>query len=160
MIMNVTGLGTESFEKYKENAKYFNDVKTVISDSKTSIQQFANLLNATNDKVPTKPLEKRYLTASGESLGTINEMMTEISTLITRSKGFSTRYMQGYINFNILRKQLKYQYKRKEMVDRLFEMVIETKSFKNVFVTQTPIPISLKEAYFEYKYGIFAEENT
>lgn len=160
MIMNVTGLGTESFEKYKGNAKYFNDIKTVISDSKTSIQQFANLLNATNDKVPTIPLGKRYLTDSGESLGTINEMMTEISTLITRSKGFSTRYMQGYINFNILRKQLKYQYKRKEMVDRLFEMVIETKSFKNVFVTQTPIPISLKEAYFEYRYGIFAEGNT
>ena len=67
MIMNMTVLGTESFEKYKENAKYFNDVKTVILDSKTSIQQFANLLNATHDKVLTKPLEKRYLTVSVES---------------------------------------------------------------------------------------------
>ncbi len=86
-------------------------------------------------------------------MGTINEMMTEISTFIKRNKGFSKRYMQGHINFNILRKQLKYQYKRKEMV-------IETKSFKNVFVTQTPIPISLKNAYFEYRYVIFAEENT
>lgn len=37
-------------------------------------------------------------------------------------------------------------------------MVIETKAFKNVFLTQ--IPISLKKAYFEYRYGIFAQGNT
>lgn len=157
MIMQVTGLGSESFEKYKLNAKYFKNVKKVISDSKTSIQQFSNYIKAINDKIPTSPLGKRYLTNDGESLGAINEMMTEISTLITSTKGFSTRYMQGYINFNILRKQMKYQYKRAEAVEKIFEMVKETSSFKEMLVKQTPLPISLKEAYFEYRYGIFAE---
>lgn len=159
MIMNITGLGSESFEKYKENDKYFQDISKVISDSKTSIQQFANHLKATNDKIPTSPLGKRYLTEDGESLGDINEMMSEISGIITKTKGFSTRYAQGYVDFNILRKQMKYQYKRKEIVDRLFEEVIKTKSFKNVLISQMPMPISLKEAYYEYRYGIFAQDS-
>ncbi|WP_296876810.1 IS1 family transposase, partial [Thomasclavelia sp.] len=112
MIMNITGLGSESFEKYKANDKYFQDISEVISDSKTSIQQFANHLKAANNKIPTSPLGKRYLTEDGESLGAINEMMSEINGIITKTKGISTRYAQGYIDFNILRKQMKYQYKR------------------------------------------------
>lgn len=83
-------------------------------------------------------------------------MMTEISAIITSTKGFSTRYIQGYLDFNILRKQTKYKFKRDEMVDQIFEKVIHTKSFSNVYVMRTPIPISLKEAYYEYRYGIFA----
>ena len=60
MIMKVTGLGAESFDKYKKTENYFKDVKKIISDSKTSIQPFANLLNAKNDKIPTSPIQMRY----------------------------------------------------------------------------------------------------
>lgn len=42
------------------------------------------------------------------------------------------------------------------MPEKILEMVIETESFKNIFVLATPMPISLKEAYYEYHYGIFA----
>lgn len=37
MIMQVTGLGSESFDKYEQIKPYFKDVKKIISDSKTSI---------------------------------------------------------------------------------------------------------------------------
>ena len=36
-------------------------------------------------------------------------------------------------------------------------MVIGTSAFKNEMVLATPMPISLKEAYYEYRYGIFAK---
>ena len=157
MMMKVTGLGSESFEKYKSHKMHFDDVKEFISDSKTSIQQFANYLGTTNNKIPTSPIEKKHLTKDGKSLGSINEMMTEAEGLITQAKGISTRYIQGYLDFNLLRKQVKYKHKRNEMPEKILEMVIETKSFKNVLVLATPIPVSLKEAYYEYRYSIFAE---
>ena len=57
-----------------------------ISDSKASIQQFANYLEAVNNKIKTSPLEKRYLTDDSKSLGTVNEMMTEVSLTISSRK--------------------------------------------------------------------------
>ena len=86
IIMQVTGLGFESFDKYEQTKPYFKDVKKIISDSKTSIQQFANLLEATNDKIPTSPIRKRYITDDGESIAALNEMMTEISAIIKSKK--------------------------------------------------------------------------
>ena len=65
--------------------------------------------------------------------------------------------MQGYLNFNVFRKQMKYQYKRDERVNQILERVIHTHSFKNVYVKNTSMPISLKKAYYEYQYGIFAK---
>lgn len=38
--------------------------------------------------------------------------MSEIENIIQRTHGFSTRYAQEYLDFNILRKQIKYKYKR------------------------------------------------
>ena len=37
MMMQVSGLGNESFDKYKANKDYFKDVDEFISDSKASI---------------------------------------------------------------------------------------------------------------------------
>lgn len=157
MIMNITGLGSESFEKYKTNEMYFGNVKEITSDSKSCIQQFANHLGTTSNKVPTSPTEKRYLTKDGKSLGSINEMMSEVEGLITKTKSIGTRYLQGYLNFNILRKQMKYKYKRNEMPKKIMNLLVETSSFKNISVLATPMPISLKEAYYEYRYGIFSK---
>ena len=157
MIMNIIGLGSESFEKYKSNEKYFGDVKELISDSKSCIQQFANHLGTTNNKVPTTPIVKKYLTKDGKSLGGINEMMTEVAGLITKTKGIGTRYLQGYLNFNILRKRMKYKYKRDKVPEEIMDLLVETSSFKNIFVCSSPMPISLKEAYYEYRYGIFKD---
>lgn len=53
--MQVSGLGCESFDKYKANKDYFEDVKEFISDSRASIQQFANYLEAVNNKIKNLP---------------------------------------------------------------------------------------------------------
>ena len=107
MKMQVSVLGSESFDKYKANKEYFDDVKKFISDSKVSIQQFANYLEAVNNKIKTSPLEERYLTDDGKSLGSINEMMTEVSSMIQTTRGVGIRYIQGYLDFLLLKKQVK-----------------------------------------------------
>lgn len=91
-----------------------------ISDSKASIQQFANHLEAIN-KIKTSPLGKRYLTDDGKSLGSVNEMMTEVSLMIQTTKGVETRYIQGYLDFLLLKKQVKYKFKKRKWILRFLE---------------------------------------
>ena len=155
MMMQVSGLGSESFDKYKANKDYFKDVDEFISDSKASTQQFANYFEAVNNKIKTSPLEKRYLTVDGKSLGSVNEMMTEVSSMIQTTRGTGTRYIQGYLDFLLLKKQAKYTFKRKEMVSEILRMIIDTVAFNNEIVRA--MPISLKGAYYEYRYGLCAE---
>ena len=157
MMMQVSGLESESFDKYKANKDYFKDVDEFISDSKASTQQFANYFEAVNNKIKTSPLEKRYLTVDGKSLGSVNEMMTEVSSMIQTTRGTGTRYIQGYLDFLLLKKQAKYTFKRKEMASEILRMMMDTEAFSNEMVRATPMPISLKEAYYEYRYGIFAK---
>lgn len=62
--------------------------------------------------------------------------MSEIENIIQRTNGFSTRYAQEYLDFNILRKQIKYKYKRDEQAKKLFEEVKDSEFIKNEAVTK------------------------
>ena len=84
-------------------------------------------------------------------------MMTEVSSMIQTTRGVGTRYLQGYLDFLLPKKQVKYKFKKKEMASEILRMIIDTEAFSAMkIVRATPIPISLKEAYYEYRYGIFA----
>lgn len=48
-------------------------------------------------------------------------MMTEGGMLIQTTKGIGTRYIQGYIDFLLFKKQVKYIFKRKEMASKILE---------------------------------------
>lgn len=84
-------------------------------------------------------------------------MMTEVSLMIPTARGVGTRYTQGYLDFLLLKKQAKYTFKRKKIASEILRMIIDTKAFSNEMATATPMPISLNEAYCEYRYGIFVE---
>lgn len=160
MMMNIVGLGAETYEKYMLVKNRLEQIETLISDSKTCFRQFSNELGATHAYIKTSPVKKKYLTEDGKSLSTLNEMMSEIEGIIQRTHGFSTRYAQEYIDFNILKKQIRYQYKRDERAIELYNTVKDTESIKSIYLSETPMPISLKEAYYEYHYGIFSDSNT
>ena len=149
----------ESFDKYKANKDYFENVEESISDSKASIQQFAtNYLETLNNKIKTSPIEKRYLTDDRKSLGFVNEMIIGVSLMIQTTRGVGTRYIHGYLDFLLLKKQAKYTFKRNEMASEILRMIMNTEAFSNEMVRATPMPISLKKAYYEYRYGIFLTE--
>ena len=83
--------------------------------------------------------------------------MSEIENMIQRTHGFSTRYAQEYLDFNKLTKQMCYKYKRKEQATELYEIIKDTDHIKNSLILETQIPVSLKEAYFEFRYGISSD---
>lgn len=158
MMMKIVGLGPESFEKYESVSDRFDNTDILISDSKACIHQFANHLDADHKSIRPSPVKKNFVTEDGDSLSSVNEMMTEISKLIGVHRGFSTRYSQGYLDFNLLRKQTRYGHKRSERAKAIYDEVIKASSFTTDDIYMTVMPISLKEAYLEYHYGIF--ENT
>ena len=43
------------------------------------------------------------------------------------------------------------------MASEILRMIIDNEVFNNEMVIDTPIPISLEEAYYEYRYDLFAE---
>lgn len=43
------------------------------------------------------------------------------------------------------------------MAYEILRMIIDTEAFSNEMVRATPMSISLKGAYYEYRYGFFAE---
>lgn len=84
-------------------------------------------------------------------------MIIEVAELITKTRGMSMGYLQRYQNFNLLRRQMKYKYKRNEKSEKIMNLLVKTSSFKNISVLATPMPISLKEAFYEYRYGIYTK---
>ena len=69
--------------------------------------------------------------------------------MIPTTRGIGTRYIQVFLDFLLLKKQAKYTFKRKEMASEILRMIIYTEAFSNEMATATPMPISLKEAYYE-----------
>ena len=44
------------------------------------------------------------------------------------------------------------------MVSAILRMIVDTEIFNNKMARVMPMPISIKEAYYEYCYGIFLNE--
>ena len=156
MFLKVVGLGSESFEKYKKVFHYFDKVDCLVTDSKTSMNQVSNKLGTALDKIETKANQKRYTTKNGNSLGDINELHQEVTKLITRTHGISTRYIQGYLDFITIKKKVHYSFDRSEQASAILSMLEKTYIWNEKIVLKPEMPISLKEAYYEYHYGIFS----
>lgn len=76
-------------------------------------------------------------------------MMTEVSLMIQITRDVGTSYIQGCLGFVLFKKQVKYKFKKKEMTSEILRMVIDTEAFSNKMIRVRPMPISLKEAYYE-----------
>ena len=158
LIMNISGLGSESSDKYSLVSSRFDDVDLIVSDSKTSIRQFSNSLKINNDIIRVKPNMKNHVTDKGNTLSDVNELIENYRTSSKIYHGVATRYLQDYLNFYVYRKQLLYKLKRSEIADHIFEQIRNTVSVNHKQLQATLMPISLAEAYYEYHYGIFSQQ--
>jgi transposase-like protein len=156
MILEIAGVGSESMEKYSKYTNKFINTTLVISDSKPCIQQFANNLGVMNDKVPVIANKKRYTTNLGNSLGDINQLATGITKIIKTSHGVSIRHLQDYLSFYLYKKQLHYKTDRKDQANIIYNLLKNSQKLSNKDTLKFELPISLKDAYYEYRYGIFA----
>lgn len=154
-FMKIVGLGPESFEKFKKVEENFANSTLLVSDSKASIHLFANYLNVDHDIIKTIPNGKRYTTDNGNNIQTLNELCKIIPKVIHDYHGVSLRYLDSYLAFNCLKKMVRHKIERKIANSYLFDILNVDNNLLTSEINLTFMPVDLKEAYWEYNYGIF-----
>ncbi len=97
----------------------------------------------------------RHTTSDGKHLGDANELIEGFQKSKKYKHGTGTRYLQDELNFYTIIKRLKYQLKREEIAGFIFDLLCKARFISIQEILSTKMPISLKEAYFDYHYGIF-----
>lgn len=159
ILYRVSGLGQENLEKYEQYSDQFSCTTMVISDSNDGIKKFAEALKVTHDVIPAEGDKKRYTTPLGNSLGDVNQVHQTLKNLVRVKHGVSTRHLPGYLAWISYLKRAIYTYEREELVEYIYQDLFQTKgTLLTTEINKLEQPISLREAYAEYAYGIFAKD--
>ena len=137
--------------------KHFKAGSMIICDDKACIKNFASNNDMTSDVIPSLANQTRFTTDKGNSLSSVNELHTEAKNLIRQKHGISTRHFQGYLDWILFRKRLRYtlemtKWKSAAYMDTMQELI----PFTAGDIVKLPMPVDLYEAYGSYHYGIFA----
>ena len=156
MLFKIGGLGRESFQILNQYRKHFSDSTKIISDDSHSIQTFVSENGFESDVIPSGA----YVSPNGNTVSSVNELHTEAKNLIRQKHGVSTRHLQGYLDWIIFKKKLKYTLDmRKWKPEAYMESMLEQIPFICRDIVKLPMPIDLYTAYGEYHYGIFSNIN-
>ena len=131
----------------------------MISDSNDGIKKFAESLKVTHDAIPADGDKKRYTTPLGNSLGDVNQVHLTLKELVRVKHGISTRLLPGYLAWISYLKRAIYTTERKDLVESIYQDLLQAKgTLHTTDIHKSEQPISLREAYAEYAYGIFAND--
>lgn len=153
MLLKIGGLGRESYDMINRFEKNFSRTAKIVSDDSHSIQTFVSEKHLKHDIIPSNA----FVSERGNTVSSINEIHSEVKNMMRQKHGLSTRHLQGYLDWLVFRKHLKYTLEmRKWKPEAYMEIMFEQIPFTCADITSQTMPISLYEAYGEYHYGIFA----
>lgn len=156
ILMKIAGLGVESIKLLEPFSRYFEEGSTVISDSKSCISKFAEKCGMNCETIPVIANQKRYKTNNGNSLAEINQLHQEFGEMIRMKHGVSIRHLQGYIDWLVYSKKLRYRIEAcKRSVVSYAEVMKKHITLTERSICSKEIPIDLFAAYGEYQFGIF-----
>ena len=156
MLFKIGGLGGESQEILEQFTDHFQKDSMIISDSKKAIIKFALNNGMRSDSIPTSPTKTHFTTPLGNSLGSVNELHTEAKNMIRQKHGVGTRHLQGYLDWILFRKQMRYRYEVDLWADKAYEQAMrEPVPFTCDKIRDKTMPIDLYQAYGSYHYGIY-----
>jgi len=158
ILYRISGLGHETLEKYEQYSEQFAGATMMISDSNDGIRKFAEALKVTHDAIPADSDRKRYTTPLGNSLGDVNQVHQTLKDLVRVKHGVSTRHLPGYLAWISYLKRAIYSNEREDLVEYIYQDLLQAKgTLLTTEINKLEQPISLREAYAEYTYGIFAD---
>ena len=139
-----------------EYRKHFSKHTKIISDDSHSIQTFVSENGFESDVIPSGA----YVSPNGNTVSSVNELHAEAKNMIRQKHGVSTRHLQGYLDWVVFKKKLKYTLDMRKWKPEIFmESMMEQILFICRDIVKLPFPIDLHSAYGEYHYGIFANIN-
>ena len=156
MLFKIGGLGRESFKILNQYKKHFSKHTKIISDDSHSIQTFVSENGFKSDVIPSGA----YVSPNGNTVSSVNELHAEAKNMIRQKHGVSTRHLQGYLDWIVFKKKLKYTLDmRKWKPEAYMESMMEQIPFICRDIVKFPLSIDLYSAYGEDHYGIFANIN-
>ena len=156
ILLRIGGLGPESVDKFMDIKDTIEPNSLLISDDKKSIKTFANMCGLRNDFIPSIAGKQLFTTPFGNSLSSVNEIHTEVKDYMRHKKGISTRHLQGYLDWIVFKKKLRYTLEMKKWKWEAYMYSMHSIiPFINNDIYKREMPISLYEAYGSYHYGIF-----
>lgn len=110
-----------------------------------------------SESIPVIANKVSFTTDNGNSLGSANELHTEAKDLIRHKRGISTRHLQGYLDWLVFRKNLKYRLSMKKWRPEVYmETMQEIIPFICPQICKLEMPVDLYKAYGSYHYGIYS----
>lgn len=157
ILLKIAGLGQESEAMFKPFEKYISENSTIITDSKDSIINFVKSHKLTSESIPSIAKQKRYKTVNENSLGTINQIHQEFSDMIRKKHGVSIRHLQGYLDWLVFCKNLKYTVAAKQRrINAYLQIMKQRIDLTERNICTKKIPIDLYSAYGDFGFGIFS----
>lgn len=149
ILFKIAGLGVEDIKKYDKYSNYFSKKTAFICDEKRCIESFCNKHHFTCDIIPSGA----FVSPKGNSLSSINQLHQEFSDLLRKKHGVSVRHLQGYMDFLVVNKELRYTLELKRMNTRIYmDILRKPLPFTTRDISHFPLPIDLSIAYREYNY--------
>ena len=151
MLFKVSGLGPETFDKYYKYRNRFESGSTLVSDSNSSIANFAKSINCKHDIIRTSPIKKRYMSDNSNCLSQVNQLHKQLSDLLVKKNGISIRHLQNYLDWLLFVKKIKYTVRDKAYGSEAYMQCMNNTGYVKREVCKKPLPIDLREAYNSIK---------
>ena len=120
----------------------------IIADSKPCIVIFASANHLEADIIPSGEFKSPKL----NTLAALNQLHQEFFELIRRKHGVGTRHLQGYIDWLVMTKRLRYRTDAKKMNTEIYMNIMKNSvNWTTDDICHIPMPIDLDEAYYEFK---------
>lgn len=152
ILFEIAGTDGENSAKYQKYRERFDDHCTIISDESSAIKKFTR-----DNSLNWVPLtEGRHKLKDGRNISVVNSLHSELKDLIRKKRGVSLRHLQGYLNWIIFRHMGHSLVREYYQLEAYYSIMHERKELCNAEISRRPFPVSLKDIYGKYQYGLFA----
>ena len=149
ILFKIAGLGPETFDMYNKYKSHFSKGAVLVCDDRTCIKSFAKENGLSTDVIPSGA----FKSASGNTVATLNQLHQSFSELIRKKHGVSTRHLQGYIDWLVMTKQLRYRLEARKMNTQIYMDIMRTPvSFTTKQICSLTMPVDVYAAYREYNF--------
>lgn len=152
ILFRISGTGGESFDKYEQTKDLFDQNCTIVSDCASSIIKFTKSNNLAHKALT----EGYHKLKDGSTISDVNSLHSSLKDLIRKKRGVSLRHLQGYLNWIVFKKKISNKLRSTYKLLSYASVYTENRKYKNEDICEKEFPISLREIYGKYKYGMFS----
>jgi len=153
-VARIVGLGQESREKADAMLPFLAGCRVLVTDDRSCYEGFAGDNGFRHVEIKSSG----HSDGSGETMNSVNGLMSEFETWAARFRGVSTKHLQGYLDRFLFQKALSYA---KEVLDRpgaeLSAVLRERSVILCRGILRKAMPVDLAQAYGERDPGAFGE---